>query len=83
MDVHVPAEITNGLRLRGIDVITSQEDGTRESDDESLLARATELERMLFTEDTDSSGSAPPGRHPDGTSAESASRRRPDAISVV
>ena len=30
MDVHIPAAITAGLRLRDIDVLTSQEDGTRE-----------------------------------------------------
>jgi hypothetical protein len=28
MDVHVPAAITAGLRRRGVDVLTSQEDGT-------------------------------------------------------
>src|SRR5207302_1334872 len=27
MDVHVPRAITEGLRLRGIDVVTAQEDG--------------------------------------------------------
>jgi len=37
MDMHVPAAITQGLRRRGIDVLTSQEDGTREADDEVLL----------------------------------------------
>ena len=30
MDVHVPVAITMGIRRRGIDVLTSQEDGTRE-----------------------------------------------------
>ena len=53
MDVHVPAAITEGLRRRGIDVLTSQEDGTREADDESLLQRATELNRILLTRDDD------------------------------
>ena len=42
MDVHVPIAITEGLRRRGIDVLTSQEDGTREVDDETLLERASE-----------------------------------------
>jgi hypothetical protein len=27
-DVHIPKPITNGLRLRGVDVLTSQEDAT-------------------------------------------------------
>jgi hypothetical protein len=53
MDVHVPAAITAGLRSRGIVVLTSQEDGTRTFDDESLLRRASELGRLLFTQDTD------------------------------
>ena len=53
MDVHVPAAVTDGLRMRGIDILTSQEDGTREVDDESLLARATDLNRILFTQDDD------------------------------
>ena len=53
MDVHVPAAITAGLRRRGIDVLTKQEDDTREVDDEVLLARATELSRVLFSQDQD------------------------------
>jgi hypothetical protein len=28
MDVHVPAAITEGLRRRNVDIVTSQEDGT-------------------------------------------------------
>ena len=50
-DVHVAAAITAALRRRGIDVLTSQEDNTREVDDEALLMRATELTRVLFTQD--------------------------------
>jgi hypothetical protein len=53
MDVHVPAAITEGLRRRGIDVITSQEDGTRRSDDERLLQRASDLDRILVSQDED------------------------------
>jgi len=53
MDVHVPAAITQGLRRRGIEVITSQEDGTREVSDEELLTRATELQRVLVSQDED------------------------------
>jgi hypothetical protein len=53
MDVHVPAAITGGLRGRGVDVLTSQEDGTRRSEDEQLLIRTTELQRILFTQDGD------------------------------
>jgi len=53
MDVHVPAAITAGLRRRGIDVLTSQEDGSERWPDESLLDRATELDRILFSHDDD------------------------------
>lgn len=53
MDVHVPAAITEGLRRRDIDVLTSQEDSTREVSDEELLQRATELQRVLFSQDQD------------------------------
>jgi len=30
MDRHVPAAITDGLRFRGVDVLTAFEDGTEE-----------------------------------------------------
>lgn len=53
MDVHVPAAITKTLRVRGVDVLTSQEDGTRRLPDDSLLDRATQLSRVLFTRDED------------------------------
>jgi predicted nuclease of predicted toxin-antitoxin system len=53
MDVHIPAAITTGLRRRNIDALTSQEDGTREVDDASLLQRSTELGRVLFSQDQD------------------------------
>ena len=38
MDVHVPMTITEGLRRRGVDVLTSQEDGTRRATDEQAIA---------------------------------------------
>lgn len=53
MDHHVPRAITTGLRLRGVDVITSLEDGTSKLDDPELLDRAGEMERVLFTQDDD------------------------------
>jgi len=51
MDVHVPQSITDRLRRRGIDVLTAFEDGTQELPDDRLLARVTELKRVLFTQD--------------------------------
>jgi hypothetical protein len=53
MDVHVPRAITTGLRMRGIHVLTSQQDGTTELDDDLLLLRATALGCILVTQDTD------------------------------
>ncbi len=53
MDQHVPAQITDGLRRRGIDVLTAYEDGQSKESDEDLLARATALGRILFSQDTD------------------------------
>jgi hypothetical protein len=53
MDVHIPAAISEGLRRRQIDVVTSQEDGTREESDQNLLRRATELGGVLFSQDHD------------------------------
>jgi len=53
MDVHVPLAITRGLRRRGIDVLTAQEDGTGELSDPELLDRVAQLNRILFTRDRD------------------------------
>jgi len=53
MDVHVPAAISEGLRRRGVDVITAQDDQSTTLMDEGLLARATELGRALFSQDED------------------------------
>ena len=49
MDVHVPQAITEQLRLRGVDVITAQEDGSAELHDDQLLLRATQTGRVVFT----------------------------------
>jgi hypothetical protein len=51
MDVQIPSVITIGLRLRGIDVLTAQEDGSRQLPDPQLLDRASSLGRVVFTED--------------------------------
>jgi hypothetical protein len=52
-DVNVRAEITRQLRACGVDVLLSEEDGTREFSDSRLLDRATFLGRVLFTRDVD------------------------------
>ena len=51
MDVHVPMAITDQLRRRGVDVLTAIEDGAATLEDDQLLARASELGRVLFTQD--------------------------------
>ena len=51
MDVHVPQAITDQLRRRGVDVVTSQEDGTDHLEDDVLLARVTLLGRLILTQD--------------------------------
>ena len=53
MNEHVPRAITIGLRLRGVDVITAQEDGSGGISDPELLDRAAQLQRVLFTHDDD------------------------------
>ena len=53
MDVHIPRAITLELRLRGVDVVTSQEDNTTRLSDSDLLQRATLLQRALVTFDDD------------------------------
>jgi len=53
MDVHVRRAVTAGLRLRGVNILTAQEDGTGELRDPDLLDRATALGRVLFTQDDD------------------------------
>ena len=58
MDHNVPSAITAGLRLRGVDVVTAFEDDHHEVDDSTLLDRASELERVLFTRDDDLIGEA-------------------------
>ena len=53
MDENVPRAVTNGLRLRDVDVLTAQEDNREGTPDPILLDRATELQRVLFTQDED------------------------------
>ena len=45
--------ITAELRIRGVDVLTAQTDNATQLDDAPLLDRATELGRVLFSQDED------------------------------
>ena len=53
MDHQVHLAITEGLRRRGIDVLTVFEDGRAEADDDELLERATALGRIFVSQDQD------------------------------
>jgi hypothetical protein len=53
MDHHVHQSITDGLRHRGIEVITAFEDGKERESDEVLLERATALNHILVSQDDD------------------------------
>jgi len=53
MDHHVARAITDGLRARGIDTLTTEQDGAKEYPDSKLLDRAAALQRILFTRDRD------------------------------
>lgn len=53
IDEHVPTAVTAGLRLREVDVLTTQEAGLLAASDEEHLALATDEERVLFTQDAD------------------------------
>lgn len=53
MDHHVPRAITVGLRVRGVAVLTAEEDGAQGFEDPALLDQAGTLGRALFTHDDD------------------------------
>ena len=53
MDEHVPRVITEGVRRRGIDVLTVQADGLTGSDDVAVLERASALGRVVVSNDGD------------------------------
>ena len=52
-DHNVSRRIADGLRLRGVDVLTAFEDGRHEAPDPKLLDRAQQLGRVVFTGDDD------------------------------
>jgi hypothetical protein len=53
MDEHVPKAVTEGLRRRGVDVITVQELGLQAAEDARHLERASQDGRIVFTQDAD------------------------------
>jgi predicted nuclease of predicted toxin-antitoxin system len=53
MHEQVPRAVTEGLRRRGVDVLTAQEAGMREAADEQHLALGRREGRVVFTQDAD------------------------------
>ena len=53
MDHHVHSAITLGLRRKGIDCLTAEEDGTARLPEDLLLQRAAELGRVMISQDED------------------------------
>ena len=52
-DEHVGRAVVNGLRQRGVDVLTVPEAGTLGVSDEEHMARARTEGRVIFTQDDD------------------------------
>ena len=52
-DEHVPFAIVQGLRKRGMDVLTVQDVDAQTEDDDVLLDRALAEERVILTTDQD------------------------------
>jgi len=53
MDEHVHKAVTNSLRIRGVDVLTVQENGLAGKTDLIIMDRATALKRLIFSQDQD------------------------------
>ena len=53
MDEHVAKSVTEGLRRRGVDVVTVQELGLQSGEDQQHLQRAAQEGRVVVTQDTD------------------------------
>lgn len=53
LDEHVGTAVVNGLRQRGVDVLTVAEAGLLGAPDEDHLARARSEGRVIFSQDTD------------------------------
>jgi len=52
-DHNIQAAVVAALRAKAVDCITAEEDGKSDADDEVILERATELQRVVVTHDKD------------------------------
>ncbi len=53
MDEHIPKAVTEGLRRRGVDVLSAQEAGMSGANDYDQLSLAKKEGRVIFTKDAD------------------------------
>jgi hypothetical protein len=53
LDHQVHVAVATGLRARGVDVLRAAEDGAADWSDADVLERATQLGRIVFTQDRD------------------------------
>src|SRR5215208_1274732 len=53
MDEHVPRAVTEGLRRRGVEVLTAQDAGMMTAEDEQHVVLALGEGRVIFTQDAD------------------------------
>ena len=53
MDENVHGALTRGLRQRGVDVLTVQDENREATSDPQVLDRAGEIGRVLVSQDTD------------------------------
>lgn len=53
LDEHIPKAVTEGLRRRGVDVLSAQEAGMSGANDYDQLSLANKEGRIIFTRDAD------------------------------
>jgi predicted nuclease of predicted toxin-antitoxin system len=53
MDEHIAKSVTEGLRRRGVDVVTAQEANMHSAADDKHLALAASQGRVIFSQDAD------------------------------
>lgn len=53
MDEHIPRAVTEGLRRRGVNVLSAQEAGMSGANDYDQLSLANKEGRIIFTKDAD------------------------------
>lgn len=52
-DEHIPYPVIQGLRRRGLDVISVQELGLSSEEDKVIMDKAREEKRVIYTQDAD------------------------------